>query len=1221
MTDDEISRTIDRIRAHWRWNELRTTPTRKLFDPEDPNLGLLKFPRQGGFTVGNLVEFLAAFQAGGATKKGAILRRALVETIERIRQELGQPESLALPVEREPTLLAPEEEALRRLRHHKFNPFISDRVTDPFNVGSSFLDIEDVNEDAFRTVSREIELVTSMGQCRGILVLGEAGTGKTHLIARIRAKLASKVRMLFVPRPTNAESVMSSTWTKILESLNQPLHPVESPETSQADKLLRTAFTALVRQHAKDDLGIGFKTRDDINRCCLKIEAGSATAEEVEKYGIRNRLLEAFRHRHGTVGQHGNALLAALLNYVVYRARDRRVRVIEYLRNFEVDDDTCNALGVRPWTLVSDASSNADASSAREEWALDCIRVISKLATHDKPLVLAFDQVEGLRNKLELTRAWGDTIREIMDQGSNIVVISCVFPSLWEEWFTRPRDGYAPLEDSVQHRMAASTVTLRPFSPVQAIELAQRRLSVLDARVRRPTPLFPFTAPELEELYRSQPRRAIRLFIQRCSELFMARVFGASNAAEATSPTEVLLQFIEKCQATERQSADPEWIGVIGEFVLALAQTSPRPRLSYRTRVLPEHLVYAFPGSPNAIVLGVLNARGMSFTARMRNWNRLREQYPNFRFLLTRSASSPSPTSASMGGQLVREMGADFEVVTEAAQRSLFAWHDAVVAIEEGELWAGDVALSFPDLVAAWDFAPSAEIASGFRSLDQVIKQVRVPPGLPPAVAPQPPPAAPPEQILSPSLSVPFEPSASPPNWPDGKSPLTSATVPVTDGQLARESSPSHGPTQPALDQSRHGQEIRPDSEDPLPPVEAPRSAAFQQSPNSRPPTRQIHAARSPRITDWRTLAARPRPEYSSSPEEHGPLFESMARFVRDYGLELASKAPEMVVAPHLITLLYELRPGSSVDKVTKWQKELQLYVRRSARIYHHVARGAIAFEIVRSMRESWTFSHAVSAVKSSSLAQSPLSAPLGITSLGEVRVWDILDGGPGMLVAGSSGSGKSNFLASLALSLMLEHTSDQLQFTLCDVKGVDFNLLALAPDFIAAHENEPEDIADCLERLCEDMQTRLSALRASGLRRWQDFDAQSRPSPYMLVVIDEFADLADSDAGAKCTGHLKQLAQKGRAAGISVVVCTQYPRADILPSPISANLNTRVAFRLQSEVQSRVVLEKGGAEELQGRGDCLVRFADGKVERLLVPYIDAEAEVQLRRLLVSDRS
>ncbi len=1227
MTEHEIGRIIDRIRAHRRWNAIRILPANTLFDRHDPDLTFLKFPSQPAFTLGNLVDFLASAFSGGTTKRSALVKDAVLNVAQKVRIELDRENHQpSTPVPDSPNESGADD-ALRVLRLHKFNPFISDRISDPFTLGSAFLDLEGVNEEAFQTISREIELVTSMGQCRGILVLGEAGTGKTHLLARIRSKLARKVRMLFVPRPTNAESVMSSTWTKILESLNQPLHPTENPETSQADKLLRSAITTLVRRHATEDPGIVFKTRDDINRCCLRIESGAATAEEIDKYGIRNRLLEAFRQSYGTIGQHGNTFLLALLNYVLYRARDRRVRIIEYLRNFEVDDETCQSLGLRPWTSVSDQSSNADICSAREEWALEGIRVISKLATHDKPLVLAFDQVEGLRNKLELTRAWGDTIREIMDQGSNIVVVSCVFPSLWGEWFTMPRDGYAPLEDSVQHRMAATTVELKPFSTAQALELVERRLSSLDERVSRPSRLFPFKSSELETLFSTQSRRAIRLFIQRCSDLFMSRVFAKSDVKAADSPSELLLRFVENRPQLERHPSDPEWVGTIGELIQALTRAEPLPRLAFGTRVVPDHIVYRT--NAGIAVLGVINARGTSFTARVRNWMRLRERNPEYRFFLTRSSHRPPPSSASIGGQLVRDLAAEFEVVTEAAQNSLFSWHDAVIAIEEGELWCGEVALTFRDLLAAWDLNPASPLDSGFRSLHRVVIDLRF--GQP----------IEPEKEFSTGRTGPpttFDVLQSRPDSANARD-SRNGHIPeeMTIIELGSKAFPPQGQARPAA-HAQHFADYQSESEavgsEPalalpetfgLPPLRtrmgaspvlsSPTIATEQIEALTTPSPKSLRFAdrSKPRVTDWRSLSATPKPEYSSAPEEHLPLFESIAKLVRDYGLEVDARAPEMVVTPHLITLLYQLRPGASVDKVTKWQKELQLYVRRSARIYHHVPRGAIAFEVVRTARESWTFSHAVGAFHALPNSVSSLAAPLGITSLGELRSWDLFEGGPGMLVAGASGSGKSNFLGALALSLILQHSPKTLQFTLCDVKGVDFNLLALAPDYVSAHETEPDGIADALERLGVEMRERLEALRSAGLRRWQDFSDSDRPGPYLLVLADEFADLVDSDEGPRCTALIKQLAQKGRAAGISVVICTQYPRADILPSPISANLNTRVAFRLQSDVQSRVVLERGGAEELQGRGDCLVRFADGTVERLLVPFIDVQAEEQLR--------
>ena len=228
----------------------------------------------------------------------------------------------------------------------------------------------------------------------------------------------------------------------------------------------------------------------------------------------------------------------------------------------------------------------------------------------------------------------------------------------------------------------------------------------------------------------------------------------------------------------------------------------------------------------------------------------------------------------------------------------------------------------------------------------------------------------------------------------------------------------------------------------------------------------------------------------------------------------------------------------------------------------------------------------------------------------------------PHLLVAGATGQGKSVGLNAIIASLLYSKHPAELKFVLVDPKMVEFSLyaalenhyLAKLPDEEEAVITRPEKVVATLSSLCVEMDARYDLLKAAEVRNIKEYNAKfvarklnpnkgHRFMPYIVVIVDEFADLIMT-AGKEVETPIARLAQKARAIGIHVILATQRPSANVITGVIRANFPARMAFKVASNIDSRVVLDTTGAEHLIGRGDMLVSN-NSKTERVQCAFID----------------
>jgi S-DNA-T family DNA segregation ATPase FtsK/SpoIIIE len=236
-----------------------------------------------------------------------------------------------------------------------------------------------------------------------------------------------------------------------------------------------------------------------------------------------------------------------------------------------------------------------------------------------------------------------------------------------------------------------------------------------------------------------------------------------------------------------------------------------------------------------------------------------------------------------------------------------------------------------------------------------------------------------------------------------------------------------------------------------------------------------------------------------------------------------------------------------------------------------------------------------------------PLAFALGRNVQGE-PVFPDIDRMPHLLVAGATGSGKSIAIHCLLISLLYKNSPEMLRLILVDPKRVELSVYDGIPHLIAPVVTEMKKAIGALRWLINEMDRRYDLLLKAGARDIRSYNKSgAEPMPYIVTVIDELADLMTT-YGREVEGYIIRLAQMARATGIHLVVSTQRPSVEVITGLIKANITTRIALQVASQVDSRTILDTAGAEKLLGRGDLLYISAEKpKPTRLQGSYISEE--------------
>lgn len=321
----------------------------------------------------------------------------------------------------------------------------------------------------------------------------------------------------------------------------------------------------------------------------------------------------------------------------------------------------------------------------------------------------------------------------------------------------------------------------------------------------------------------------------------------------------------------------------------------------------------------------------------------------------------------------------------------------------------------------------------------------------------------------------------------------------------------------------------------------------------------------------------------------------------------------EVNPSPRVTQYVLQPAPGVSVRRITTRQTDLSLALAATIRIQAPIpGKAAVGIEVPNKSAQLVTLRSLVQAPAFRVVARTGLAIALGADLSGQSAVGDLTTT-PHLLIGGATNSGKSVYINVLLASLLLQATPDQLRIVLIDPKVVELEGYAGTPHLLRPIVNDADEAVEALREVVEEMDKRYRILAGSGSKNIAQHNTRAEPLPRIVVVIDELADLV-LRAKDDVEEALQRLAQLARAAGIHLVAATQRPSAELIPADITANFPSRIAFRVSSGVNSRVILDEMGAEKLAGRGDMLCRLNDdGETRRMQGAYV---SEPEMGRLI-----
>ena len=343
-------------------------------------------------------------------------------------------------------------------------------------------------------------------------------------------------------------------------------------------------------------------------------------------------------------------------------------------------------------------------------------------------------------------------------------------------------------------------------------------------------------------------------------------------------------------------------------------------------------------------------------------------------------------------------------------------------------------------------------------------------------------------------------------------------------------------------------------------------------------------------------------------PRDHEVIGRKLVETLGHFGVE--AKIVGIVSGPHVSRFELRLAPGTKVKKVTELSNDLAYALASTdIRILAPIpGKQAVGVEVPNARRRLVRLGDIYAGRPEKT---SPLVAWLGKGIDGNA-VWTDLAKMPHVLVAGTTGSGKSGCVNAILSSILMHASPNDVRLVLVDPKQVELNHYEHVPHLLTPVVTSPRLAANVLSNLIVEMESRYGIMGQARCRNLAELNrvrtkAGEPPLPHILCVIDELADLM-MVAPAEVEDSIIRLAQKSRATGIHLVLATQRPSTDIITGTIKVNIPARIAFAVSSQTDSRVILDQGGAEALLGQGDMLFRGAGtSKMARVQGAFVTEE--------------
>jgi S-DNA-T family DNA segregation ATPase FtsK/SpoIIIE len=334
---------------------------------------------------------------------------------------------------------------------------------------------------------------------------------------------------------------------------------------------------------------------------------------------------------------------------------------------------------------------------------------------------------------------------------------------------------------------------------------------------------------------------------------------------------------------------------------------------------------------------------------------------------------------------------------------------------------------------------------------------------------------------------------------------------------------------------------------------------------------------------------------------------EFLEKILMDFGVNGNIKK----VSHGPVVTLNEFEPaaGVKVSKIINLSDDIARNTSsESARIATIPGSNTVGIELPNNSRENVYLSEILN---NSDFKKKDIKLPiaLGKNISGKPIIGDLASM-PHLLIAGTTGSGKSVCINTIILSLLYRHTPEKCKFILIDPKMLELSTYEGIPHLLCPVITEAKKAASVLGWVVKEMESRYRLMTKEGVRNIDGYNAKHKlPMPYIVVVVDEMSDLM-LVAGKEIENYIQKLSQMARAAGIHIIMATQRPSVDVITGTIKANFPTRISFQVTSKIDSRTILGEQGAEQLLGKGDMLYMSSANRIVRIHAPFVsDNEIE------------
>ena len=334
---------------------------------------------------------------------------------------------------------------------------------------------------------------------------------------------------------------------------------------------------------------------------------------------------------------------------------------------------------------------------------------------------------------------------------------------------------------------------------------------------------------------------------------------------------------------------------------------------------------------------------------------------------------------------------------------------------------------------------------------------------------------------------------------------------------------------------------------------------------------------------------------------------EMLEKILLDFGVE--GKINKISNGPVVTLNEFEPAPGVKVSKIINLSEDIARNTSsESARIATIPGSSSIGIELPKSSRENVYLSEIIS---SGEFSKKNIKLPIALgKSISGKPITGDLGSMPHLLIAGTTGSGKSVCINTIILSLLYKHPPEKCKFILIDPKMLELSTYEGIPHLLCPVITEAKKAASVLGWVVKEMESRYRLMTRVGVRNIDGYNEKHKLSmPYIVVIVDEMSDLM-LVAGKEIENYIQKLSQMARAAGIHIIMATQRPSVDVITGTIKANFPTRISFQVTSKIDSRTILGEQGAEQLLGKGDMLYMSSANRIVRIHAPFV-SENEIE----------